>query len=309
MMARLRTLKVLAVLLYIGPLFAGAAGQGISSIPPFVAIFVVWLIVLRPEQWPASAEEWSTLPAWGAALTILLSQTALVCVLFALGRGIGAVAGLEFVFDPLLPLAVSFVSIPICRMLWDSGEAAMAGVYLDDEARAAHAPRAASLAAASVVPLLNLPDDFAHSLATDAVSLVMEPAGSDLRLKALVAALSNPDRSHASLRRSVMLWATEPEIVAPGAIPGVMASAFDIIGRDLDLMRLYVPRALALIAAFPDRAEDFPSPERLRKTTEEAALNNPEHDLPADLRADLCDGLLALARAVEVALQRLSLAG
>lgn len=308
MIARLRTLKVLAVLLYVGPLFAGVAGHELSSIPPFIAIFVVWLLVLRPEQWPSTTEEWATATAWGASLTIVLSQAALVCVLLAVGRGIGAVAGVEIKLDPILPLAVSFFSIPACRMLWDSTEAAMAGVFLDEEAKAAHAPRAASLAAASIIPLLNLPDDFTDSLTADAVAKVMEPSGSELRLKALVAALSSPDRSHASLRRAVMLWATEPEVVAPGEVSGAMANAFEITGKDIDILRLYVPRALALIAAFPNRADGFPSPERLRKTAEGSVSVNPEHDLPADLRADLRDGLLALANAIESARHRLSLA-
>ena len=45
----------------------------------------------------------------------------------------------------------------------------------------------------------------ADSLTTDAVAKVMEPAGAELRLKALVAALSHPDRSHAALRRACPL--------------------------------------------------------------------------------------------------------
>lgn len=112
----------------------------------------------------------------GAALTQILSQTLLVCVLLAVGRGLGAVADIPPRPEPILPLALSFLAIPFCRMFWDFGEAAKIGVF-DAEAEAAHAPRAASHAASAIVPLLNLADDMADSLTTDAVAKVMEPAG------------------------------------------------------------------------------------------------------------------------------------
>ncbi|WP_305016857.1 hypothetical protein [Mycobacterium tuberculosis] len=41
-------------------LVAGLGGFGWTMTLPFTAIFVVWLMILRPEQWPASPEEWLT---------------------------------------------------------------------------------------------------------------------------------------------------------------------------------------------------------------------------------------------------------
>lgn len=295
---RLRAVKGLAVLLYIGPLFAGLGGLGPGMIAPFVGFFLVWLIVLRPEQWPATSAEWLTLSAWGSVLTQVLSQVLLVCVLLAIGRGMGAMVDFSPVIGPFFPLAISFLAIPLCRSLWDSGHAASSGVFLDAEAEAAHAPRAVAQAAAAVVPLLNLPDDMVDSLTTDAVEQVMRPPGTHLRLKALAAALSRPNRSHAALRRALVLWVTEPDIVASGEVPGGMAAAFEIAGRDADLLRLYLPRALALIAAFPESAPDFPNSRQLVNLALLELFGDPDHDLPSDLRADLHDGLLALADAL-----------
>lgn len=306
MSSRLQLLKGATALLYIGPLFAGLSGLGWGILVPFVAIFVFWLMILRPEQWPASLAEWLTLPALGAAMAQLLSQILLVCLLLAIGRGLGAVAGFLPVVNPIFPLAVSFLAIPFCRMLWDAREAADRGVYLDDEAAAAQAPRAAAEAATAVVPLLNLADDAPDAEAAAAVSQVMwangSPAGAGLRLTALVAALARPDRSHAALRRALVVWASEPEIVAPGQVEGAMAKAFAIAGSNADLLRLYVPRAMALIGAFPDRAPAFPEPSQLRLLASRDPGAEPEADLPAHLRADLRDGLNALARAVEEAM-------
>lgn len=302
MPTRLRLLKGATALLYIGPLLAGLSGFGWGTVAPFVGIFVVWLMVLRPEQWPTSAEEWLTGVAWGAALAQVLSQLLLVTVLLAIGRGIGAIAGFLPVVNPLLPLSVSFLAIPFCRMLWDARAAADEGIFLDDEAEAAQSMRAASEAALAVVPLLNLADEAPDADAAALVARTMTGASAERRLQALAAALTRPDRSHAALRRALVVWVSEPEIVAPGRIDRGMALGFAIADRDADLMRLYLPRALALIAAFPDRAGDFPAPDQLRVAAAQGPGNDPFSDLPDHLRADLCEGLQALARSVDRAL-------
>ena len=298
MLTRMRLVKGAAALLYIGPLIAGLSGFGWGMVLSFTAIFVVWLMVLRPEQWPSTPGEWLTGQAWLAAAAQVLSQVLLVAVLFAIGRGMGGLADIGAVdIDPLLPLSVSFLAIPLCRMLWDAHEAASQGYYLDDEAESAHSGNAASSAATAIIPLLNLPDTHPDDSVAQAVAEVLDVPAADLRLNALTAALANPNRSHAALRRALMLWATEPEIVAPGTVAESMASAFDIANGNLDLLRLYVPRAMALIGAFPNRASDFPAPQRLRAVAEDL----PASDLPDHLQADLRDGLRALARAVEAA--------
>lgn len=301
MLTRMRLVKGATALLYSGPLIAGLCGFGWGMVASFTAIFVVWLMVLRPEQWPSSPQEWLTGSAWLAALTQVLSQVLLVGVLFGIGRGLGGIADIGAVdVNAMLPLSMSFVSIPLCRMLWDADEAASQGYYLDEEAENAYADTAVVQAARAVVPLLNLPDTAKDDVVARAVADALDVPAAELRLNAVTAALAKPDRSHAALRRALVLWATEPEIVAPGMVPGSMAQAFSITGGNLDLLRLYVPRALALVAAFPNRAADFPDPASLIQAAEAKAP--PDSDLPAHLEADLRDGLRALARSVQAAL-------
>lgn len=299
MPTRMRLVKGIAALLYLGPVIAGLCGFGWSMVFSFTAIFVVWLMVLRPEQWPSTPSEWLTAQAWLAALAQVLSQLLLVGVLFGIGRGLGGLADIGTVdLDPMLPLSVSFLAIPLCRMLWDAREAASQGYFLDDEAEAAHSETAPGVAATAIIPLLNLPDTAPDAEVTAAVADALDVPAADLRLNALTAALAHPNRSHEALRRALVLWATEPEIVAPGQVAESMAKAFDLANGNLDLLRLYVPRAVALIAAFPSRASDFPEPGRLR----DVADNLPASDLPAHLQHDLSEGLRALARSVEAAL-------
>jgi hypothetical protein len=300
MLTRMRLLKGATALLYIGPLVAGLCGFGWSMVAPFAGIFVVWLMVLRPEQWPASPAEWLTGQAWLAALAQVLSQVALVAALFGVGRGLGGLAGIgTMAVNPILPLSISFIAIPLCRMLWDSHEAASQGYYLDEEAESAYAESSAGDAARAIIPLLNLPDAAADADVSGAVAEALSINHPGLRLDALCAALAKPDRSHAALRRALVLWATEPEIVAPGHVPEGMARAFDIANGHPDVLRLYIPRAVALLTAFPNRAEDFPDPQSLRDAAD--ADLDPGQDLPAHLRADLRDGLLALARSIDAA--------
>lgn len=301
MLTRMRLLKGATALLYIGPLIAGLCGFGWSMVAPFTAIFVVWLMVLRPEQWPASPEEWLSGQAWLAAIAQVLSQIVLVGVLFGIGRGLGGMADIGTVaVNPILPLSVSFIAIPLCRMMWDSHEAASLGYFLDDEAESAHGVSAAGDAARAVIPLLNFPDAAPDAQVSTAVAETLAVVTAELRLDALGAALAKPDRSHASLRRALVLWVTEPEIVAPGLIPEGMAKAFAIANGNPDILRLYVPRAVALLAAFPNRAQDFPTPQNLRDVAD--GIVDPGQDLPAHLLADLRDGLNALARSIEGAL-------
>lgn len=304
MLSRMHLLKGATALLYIGPLFAGMCGFGWGMVASFTAIFVVWLMVLRPEQWPSSPDEWLTGGAWLAALTQVLSQVALIAILFGIGRGIGALAGFVPIVNPVLPLSISFLAIPLCRMLWDAREAADLGYFLDEEAEAAHAPRVAAEAGAAIVPLLNLPDNAPHAQTAEAVARVLSVPTAELRLKALVAALSSPARSHAALRQALILWASEPEVVAPGRVPNAMAAAFSFAEPMPDLLRLYLPRALALITAFPQHAPGFPAPARLRQVAAAKPSADPNSDLPAHLRDDLSDGLRALARAVEQAMAK-----
>ena len=299
---RLRLLKGANALLYVGPLFAGVSGTGFGTIAPFVAVFVLWLIFLRPEQFPATPAEWIEPQAIGAVLTLVLSQVLLVVVLLGIGRGIGAVAGFLPAVNPIIPLAVSFLAIPLCRALWDARAAADDGIFLDEEAEAAEAQRAHFQARAATAPLLELADGAPDAEASALVGEVMAMAKPELQLEALVDALARSHRSHGALRRALVLWVSEPEVVAFARVPTPMATAFALAAGNGDLLRLYVPRALALVAAFPDRAKGFPTPAELRKAATGDPSTGPGSDLPAHLRADLRDGLAALARAVEGAL-------
>ncbi|MBI1220361.1 MAG: hypothetical protein GC186_17640 [Rhodobacteraceae bacterium] len=106
-----------AALLYFGAMLAGLAGYSWHMVPTFVALFLMWLAILHPEQMPQTAADWLR-PRIIARVTLrVATQVALVVFCFGLGRGVGGILGTL----PHLPLGltvgVSFLALPFLRLL------------------------------------------------------------------------------------------------------------------------------------------------------------------------------------------------
>jgi len=265
MRLRMRVLQAATAVLYMGPLVAGLSGFGWAMLPPFVAIFVLWLVILRPHQWPQSHAEWLTRDAWLAAGAQVLSQTLLVAVCFGVGRGIGGALGTLPMLHPILPVALSFAALAVARSFWDTDRALAEGLSIDELMYPAPQPpapvRLPTTTDAAVAELLAQPDDAPLSKAGPFLEEMLEDGDAFARLTALVDALTPaPAARHRSLRAALILWATDPAAFAAGTAPGALRAAFAAAGQDADLLRLLVPRAVALARAVPDRADQFPDP-------------------------------------------------
>lgn len=276
-------------MLYMGPLLAGMAGFGWAMVPPFVSIFVLWLVLLRPQQWPRSNAEWLTRRAWLAALSQVLSQIVLVSVLFGIGRGIGGVLGTLPLLHPLLPVALSFMAIPLLRLFWDTDRALAEDLSIDELLYPhAAAPRArgpmpaAPATEAAILPLLALDGtEAAEPDVRAALEEALDVHDGWTRLAALSAALAAaPTARHAALRRALIDWATDTENGAPDPAPGAIQSAFAAAGADDALLR----RLMARVGT-PDgdggarQGSGFPDP----AVIEDLARRDVAPDLAADL--------------------------
>lgn len=116
---RRRFMMAANALLYFGPLLAGLGGFGWGYVPVFALLFVLWLVILQPMEFPINKAEWLSADAWVAVSARAVVQLLLVLILFGIGRGIGGVLGAMTGYSPMLPIAVSFLSIPLARMIWD----------------------------------------------------------------------------------------------------------------------------------------------------------------------------------------------
>ncbi|MDP4033194.1 MAG: hypothetical protein Q8P60_10150 [Pseudorhodobacter sp.] len=117
---RLRLLKGATALLYFGPLLAGLGGFGWALVPGFAAIFLLWQAILRPQEWPHSLADWQRPDAMLALAARASLQVLLVVGCFGIGRGLGGVLGVLPPLPMLLPFAVSFLALPLARLLRDS---------------------------------------------------------------------------------------------------------------------------------------------------------------------------------------------
>ncbi|AWD22603.1 hypothetical protein [Fuscovulum blasticum] len=275
-MSRFRVLflQIATALLYMGPLVAGLGGFGWAMLPPFVSIFVLWLVLLRPHQWPMTLADWRSGVGVGAALTQILSQILLVTVLFGVGRGIGGVLGTLPVMFPMLPVAMSFLALPLMRLAWNPDRALAEGVTIDALMEAARLPIGVNpLArdpARAAAALLALPDDAAPETVLGLLEQSAVPGKGWPSAAGLATALAKaPATRHAALRKALVLWGTDPALLAAGSAPGALRAAFAAAGRDDGLLADLLPRATALARALPDRLDQFPDALALRTLAQE----------------------------------------
>lgn len=293
---RKRLIQAANVLLYMGPLLAGLAGSGAGYLPPFVALFMLWLVMLRPHKWPQRFGEWLTLRAGLAALTLLCSQILFVALLFGVGRGIGGVLGYMPLFNPVLPVALSLVALPLLRMASMPELAMVTGETIDqllwsDEPGAAPPRPVPASAEAAVSALFALAEDGAAE-----VGVMLEELGHFLdtgdiwsRLAALTAALNaGPASQHVVLRTAVILKATEPFPHSDYTVPGEMRTAFAAAGNSEELLSLLSLRGRTLLHKIPAMASYFPSAGVVRDLAgvcESSAAARASRDLAAALAA------------------------
>ena len=264
MQNRLRMLMGASALLYLGPLLAGLSGMGWAAVPVFIALFALWLVVMRPVQWPRDPGLWTSQTVVAAAAQVAVNAL-IVVVLFGIGRGIGGVAGFLPNFPAFFPVALSFLAIPLSRLAGDPARLAETDQSPDHALRQIHDPSASPVTEPQgdelVAVLLALPVDSDPMLIADAVEAAMKGTRSNERLAELGAALDphTPDRR--ALREAMILWATDPARHEAEGLHSAQAVAFEIAGADPDLLYLFAHRAKALLAqhnalwtAFPDSA-------------------------------------------------------
>lgn len=110
-----------SALLYSGPLYAGLAGFGLQIVPVFTIIFMVWLYVIRPDDWPKTREAWRSPRAIAWPLLILAVQFVLVTFCIIVGRAMGGVLDITPPFPLMLTVLISFLGIALARLLQPKG--------------------------------------------------------------------------------------------------------------------------------------------------------------------------------------------
>ena len=272
---RLRLLAGATALLYFGPLLAGLAGAGWGIVPLFGAIFLLWLLIIRPHLWPDTWADWARSEALITLVTQIITQLLLVTILLGIGRGIGGALGLKPPFPALLPVAISFLAVPLARLVWSP--IAVEGA-IGPGPNAAETPRDLTLGA----PINRQTDpDLVREILAPMLALPEESSDAtlDQHLKAISAHL-DPEMIRAGLKaaadqpiaiRARILHATHPGVADILSGPQYPAEALASSGGADPTLALFAARCALMIADEPDLYADCPRPDDLRARAATAA--------------------------------------
>ncbi|MFN7225309.1 MAG: hypothetical protein ACK4MS_14950 [Paracoccaceae bacterium] len=273
-----RLLMAATLLLYFGPLLAGLSGMGWSATPVFIALIALWFVVMRPSQWPREMSVWTTDHVVAAAAQVAINAV-IVVILFAIGRGIGGVAGFLPQISPFVPVALSFLSIPLSRLVWDPAKADEVDRLIEgaiDQLKVgtdgAMPLNPDGLEDPILQALLDLPSDVDAEMTAEAVDAAMLAPGASLRLSQMEDALDYADTPRLGLRKGLILWATDPLRRPDDNLKGIQQTAFHVARADADLLLLFAQRALPLVRARPALRSSFPDGETVRRAADASSL-------------------------------------
>jgi hypothetical protein len=253
-MSRVRLMMGAAALLYLGPLLAGLGGYGWPWVPAFAAVFVLWLIVMRPQDWPRRAAAWAMPDVPLRAVTQIAVQLLLVSVLFALGRGIGGVAGLAPFWPVWAPLLLSALSVLLARLMWNPAKAAEMEAFLDEALVRLHGaapPLPSQDDRQRIDAVIRQLRDLPPGTDAQTVAALLAPATEELPLHGLTAALlAEAEGGGPPALLAFTLHATDGEVaeMSAGDLP---TRAFSLVADQPALLALYAQRMLGALDSFP----------------------------------------------------------
>ncbi|MFM2354837.1 MAG: hypothetical protein RLZZ528_573 [Pseudomonadota bacterium] len=135
MKRQMKLFSVAAAMLYVGPLLAGFSAAPIAVLPVFVAIFVLWMTLMRPSVWAKATADGTPLALAARLGLVALVQVLLVIVAFGVGRGLAGLVGV-LEMQPWLPVLISLLAVPVGRILWNPAiDSAETKAFLDSAIR------------------------------------------------------------------------------------------------------------------------------------------------------------------------------
>lgn len=264
---RLRWLMGATALLYIGPLMAGLGGYGWPLVPVFLVLFLLWQFILRPQNWPRQFHEWTQYQAWATLFSNAAIQLLFVALLFGIGRGIGGALGFVPPYGEMLPVAISFLSIPLARMIWDPWKVNeinnLIDHAIDQIAHPGNPVEASELRTARrmIAPLADLPDDTTPAVVAQhllALSAHAEPG----HIRTALLERARADAGRAELI-AMILHCTDPALIVQVNGDGPTL-ALQLLQEDPDLVALFATRLAQAMPQDPEIWGKSPSVDLLQ---------------------------------------------
>ena len=271
-------------LLYLGPLLAGLAGFGWPLVYAFATIFTLWLITMRPGDWPRDPATWRRPEVPVRALGQVVVQVLLVALMFGIGRGIGGVAGFLPPLPMALPLGISLLSIPLSRLVWDPVKAARMDAMLTEALAqiegVARLPADAGMIDRFLAELDALPDEKPEAIARLMHRGIQELDPLALQERLLARVAGAPRRAD---WLALILHATEGSAVHHGG-GDYPTRCLRLLPDDPALLTLYATELTRSLGDDPTLWGACPNPETLMERidrVEGSAAEKPLRDLMA----------------------------
>ncbi|RUS59897.1 hypothetical protein EGN72_11375 [Pseudorhodobacter sp. E13] len=280
MIHRLRLMMGATALLYFGPLLAGLGGHGWAVVPVFAAIFMLWLVIMRPQDFPRNLSDWQRPEALIAFAARGAVQLLLVLVCFGIGRGIGGVLGSLPPFPLMLPIGISFLAIPLARLIWDPRKAQDMDAVLTDALAQIETGTAVgsdfSYAKAVLAPLNGLPDDVTEAELESHLDAIRALVDEAMTFEVLLEQVNSGEASLPSQRALMLLASDGAALERMADLRDAPVKALQALRQDAALVARMAQRLVTALRQDPDVWPDCPTPgflEELRADLPAAADN------------------------------------
>lgn len=263
MIFRSRLVMGATALLYFGPLLAGLGGFGWAVVPVFAAIFMLWLVIMRPQEFPRSLVDWQRPEALIAFAARAAVQLLLVLVCFGIGRGIGGALGSLPAFPIMLPIAISFLAIPLARLLWEPRKEQEMDRLLTDALAQIETGKTVgsdrSYAEAVLAPLNGLPDDVTEAELEGHLNAIRALVDETTTFEILLERVESGTATLSSQRTLMLLGSDGAVLERMADLREVPAKTMQALRQNAPLIERMSQRLVMALRQDPDIWPDCPS--------------------------------------------------
>jgi len=270
-MIRMYLAMAASVLLYLGPVLAGWAAAPVAAWPVFLGVFLMWSILMCPDDWPRDGARWAEAGVIARAIVSVTVMAGLSFACLALGWLLASVRPLPEL-GPWPGVLLSLMGIGFARMIWSPTGKQKRNAQLDEalrqmEAAASEASmaerrrRSEEMEVDSVIAFTaDTPQDRIAEVMAD-LSMRFAPG----RLVEGFQRLWKAGRMNAAQKRALILLATDPDQAR--RISGHEAGrlALQTCSGEAVLTEQFLRRYTTLLDAVPDALSDGPSNALLRQ--------------------------------------------
>lgn len=296
-----------SVLLYLGPVLAGWAGAPLAAWPVFLGLFLMWSVLMRPEDWPRDGARWVEAGVIARALVAVAVLAGLSFASLALGW-MGASLRPLPALGPWPGVLLSLIGLGFGRMMWTPSRTGEKRARLEQALREMEAATSEAGMAERRKRSEEMEVDSVIAFTADTPQERIVEVMAELTMRFAPSRLVEgfqrqwkAGRMNAAQKRALILLATDPDQVRriTGHEAGLLA--LKVCAGEAVLVENFLRRYTTLLDAVPDAMADGP-PNALLRQVEKGLEGQPVAQMVRALREKqvrIAQGDAALAGGAE----------